>query len=100
MDENGRIVVEFDGSDHPEILSFSVGDLKLNKQYRFYVTGLNPLEGPASEIVSYRAAGRPSAVGAITEIAESRTGQRLGLQWVDSSSDGGSPILVYTLALV
>ena len=64
------------------------------------MTGLNPLEGEASELVSYRAASLPSSPGAITEIAETRTGSRLGLEWVDSSTDGGSPIIVYTLALV
>lgn len=64
------------------------------------MTGLNPYESEPSDGVSYRAGGRPSAVGAITEIADSRTGPRLGLQWEDSSSDGGSPILVYTLAWV
>jgi hypothetical protein len=63
----------------------------LDQEYSFYVTGLNPLEGEP------RAAGRPDAVGQISEKPDSRTGKRLGLEWVDSASDGGSPILVYTL---
>lgn len=75
-----------------------MADLDLNKDYTFYVTGLNPLEGPPSETVTYRVGGRPSKCGAISEIVESRTGSRLGLQWEDSISDGGSPIYVYTLA--
>ena len=33
VNEDDKKVVEFDGSDHPEILTFSVGGLKLNKQY-------------------------------------------------------------------
>ena len=79
-----------------------VTGLVLDSDYTFYVTGLNPYESEPSESVIYRLGGRPTAVGAITEIAGSRTddGKRLGLQWEDSSSDGGSPILVYTLALV
>jgi hypothetical protein len=64
------------------------------------VTGLNPLEGEPSELASYWAAGRPKAVGTISEIIGSRTGERLGLSWVDSDSDGGSPILKYTLVEV
>jgi len=100
VDEAANIVLEFDGTDQPELLSYEVTGLRLDEDYSFYVTGLNPLEGEASDQVTYRTAGRPSAVGAITEIADTRTGQRLGLEWADSSTDGGSPILVYTLALV
>lgn len=100
IDEDEVTTLEFDGTDLPEILTTVVTDLALDKDYTFYITGLNPMEGEPSNSVSYRAAGRPTAVGAITEIAESRTGSRLGLQWEDSSSDGGSSILVYTLAQV
>lgn len=102
VDENDETTLEFDGTDLPEILEYTVTGLVLDSDYTFYVTGLNPYESEASESVIYRLGGRPTAVGAITEIAGSRTddGKRLGLQWEDSSSDGGSPILVYTLALV
>jgi hypothetical protein len=92
--------LEFDGNDLPEILTTVVTNLVLDKDYTFYITGLNPLEGEPSESVSYRAGGLPTACGAITEVVDSRTGSRLGLQWEDSTSNGGSPILVYTLAQV
>ena len=68
--------------------------------YSFYVTALNPLESVASPRLLYRAGGLPTAPGAITEIPQTRTGQRIGLQWQAPSSDGGSAITVYTLALV
>jgi hypothetical protein len=100
VDENEVTTLEFDGTDMPEILTTVVTDLVLDKDYTFYITGLNPLESEPSEVVSYRASGLPTACGAITEITDSRSGSRLGLQWEDSSSDGGSPILVYTLAQV
>lgn len=61
---------------------------------------LNPLKGTPSNIVTYRAAGLPTAPGAITEIPLTRNSERIGLQWLDSSSNGGSAILVYTLVLV
>jgi hypothetical protein len=67
-------VLQFDGSDRPEILTATVSSLLLNQEYAFYVTGLNPLEGEESDHVSYWAAGRPTAVGEITEILPSRTG--------------------------
>ena len=53
-----------------------------------------------SDSVSYRVAGLPTAVGAITETPYTRAGPRLGLQWLDSESNGGSPILIYTLVRV
>ena len=100
IDEDSVMTLEFDGTDLPEILTSVVTDLVLDKDYTFYITGLNPLESEPSDSITYRTGGRPTAVGAITEIADSRTGSRLGLQWEDSDSDGGSPILVYTLAQV
>lgn len=47
-----------------------------------------------------RAAGLPDAPGAIIEIANSRTGSSIGLQWSAPASDGGSPIFAYTLVQV
>jgi hypothetical protein len=61
---------------------------------------LNPLEGEKSDWVSYIAAGRPAKVGAISEQVEYRTGKRLGLQWQEPASDGGSSIKQYTLVHV
>jgi len=95
-------VLEFDGSGYPELLQAQIEGLVLDRDYSFFVIGLNPYESEPSERVSYRVAGLPTAVGAITEIENSRSsdGKRLGLQWEDCESDGGSEIKMYTLALV
>lgn len=53
-----------------------------------------------SDSVTYRAAGLPQKPETITEISGTRTGKRLGLQWTLPLENGGSPIIVYTLALV
>jgi hypothetical protein len=94
-----EITLEHDGTDHPEILTKTVENLVLDEDYNFFVTGLNPYEGEESDQSVYRAAGRPQAVTLISEIDGSRTGQRIGLEWTVPSSNGGSPIQYYTLAL-
>lgn len=43
--------MEFDGTDMPEVLSYTVTGLNLDEDYSFYITGLNPLEGEASDSV-------------------------------------------------
>jgi len=63
------------------------------------VTTLNPEEGPASDILTVRAAGFPDPPAAITEIAGSRTGSSIGLEWPAPIDDGGSTVLSYTLAI-
>lgn len=73
--------------------------MALDQDYSFFVTGLNPYEGTASEHSTYRLAGRPSAVSALIEMSEYRTGNRLGLSW-EAPADGGSQILSYTLVRV
>lgn len=93
-------MLEFDGTSLPEVLSKTVEGLILDEDYSFFVTGLNPYEGEASISSTYRAAGRPSAVQAISEIDGSRTGQRIGLQWSAPADNGGSQILAYTLLRV
>ena len=47
-----------------------------------------------------RAAGLPTAPGTITEIAGTRTGTSIGLQWTAPASDEGSAIISYTLVKV
>ena len=74
VDSSNEVVLEFDGTDAPEILETTVSGLILDQDYSFYVTGLNPYESDPSQSVSYRIGGRPTAVGAITEIAGTRTG--------------------------
>ena len=54
----------------------------LDEDYEFTLSGLNPDEGPESLPLTLRAAGFPDAPGAITEVASSRTGSSIGLQWV------------------
>jgi hypothetical protein len=61
------------------VLQTVVTNLVLNQDYTFYLTGLNPIEGEPSIPVVFRAAGKPSKVGAIIEIPNSRIGTRLGL---------------------
>lgn len=53
--------------------------LNLDEDYEFYVTALNPLESVASQKSTFRAAGLPTAPGVISEIPQTRTGQRIGL---------------------
>jgi hypothetical protein len=74
--------------------------LLLNEDYQFTVTGLNPIEGLASLPLQIRAAGLPNAPGAITEVALSRSGTSISLDWVVPADDGGSPIIAYTLVRV
>lgn len=100
VDSSSVTVLEFDGSGQPAVLMYTVTGLKLNEDYSYFITALNPLEGPPSDWVTYTAAGYPSETGAITEIIGTRTGRRLGLEWVAPVTDGGSPILVYTLNIV
>jgi len=88
-----------DGTDDPSTLQKTLTGLTLDAEYEFYVTGLNPDEGPASDILLLRAAAVPSQPGAITEVAGTRTGSSIGLQWVAPSDDGGSAITAYTLVV-
>ena len=65
------------------------------------MSGLNPYEGSQSTSVTARAAGLPSAPGAITEVSNSRSGSSFGLQWTAPSSNGGSAVTIaYTLVIV
>ena len=68
-----------DGTDDPATLTLSLTGLNLDADYEYWVTGLNPDEGPVSEILTVRAAGVPDAPGAITEVALSRTGSSIEL---------------------
>lgn len=72
----------------------------MDADYDFYVTGLNPFEGEQSNSSSFRLGGRPDAPGTITEIAASRTGSRVGLEWDEPTDNGGSDVLAYTLVIV
>lgn len=64
------------------------------------MSGLNPFEGEFSESSTYRLGGRPGAPGQITEVAASRTGSRIGLEWAAPADEGGSAVLAYTLVIV
>lgn len=90
----------YDGTDQPAVLQTTITGLVLDEDYTFYVTGLNPSEGSASDTITLRAAGLPYAPGAITEVASSRTGSSIGLQWSAPTSDEGSAITAYTLVIV
>ena len=89
----------FDGSGQPDVTEYMVEGLELDADYSFFVTALNPDEGPQSETLTVRAAGFPLAPSAITEIVDSRTGSSIGLEW-SAADTAGSDILSYTLAIV
>jgi len=72
-------VLQFNGTNQPQVLQTVVTNLVLNQDYTFYLTGLNPLEGQPSLPVVFRAAGKPTKVGPIIETPNSRIGQRIGL---------------------
>ena len=90
----------YDGTDFPEVVQVTVLALSIDTDYSFYVTGLNPFEGEASEATTYRLGGRPDAPSSITEVSDSRTGNRIGLEWSAPTDDGGSAVLAYTLVIV
>jgi titin len=90
----------YDGTGAPEVYSHTVTGLTLDQDYSFYVTALNPDEGPASDILTHRAAALPLAPASITEVANSRTGQSISLTWPAPTDLGGSAIISYTLAIV
>jgi len=90
----------YDGADAPEVTEFTVTGLTLDVDYSFFVTALNPDEGPASDVLTVRAAGFPDPPAAITEVAGSRTGSSIGLEWPAPADDGGSAVLSYTLAII
>lgn len=75
-------------------------NLTLDTDYDFELTGLNPLEGPPSESVTYRTGGFSLAPGAITETPQSLTGSSIGLTWQAPTDNGGSAIVAYTLVQV
>jgi hypothetical protein len=89
----------FDGTDQPDVHQYTVPGLTLDTDYSFFVTALNPDEGAQSDTLTLRAAGFPDAPSAITEVAGSRTGTSIGLQWPVPLSYG-SAILSYTLVIV
>jgi titin len=89
----------YDGTGAPGVTQATVTGLEIDKDYAFFVTALNPDEGPASDHLVLRAAAFPSAVATLTEVPGSRTGTSIGLSWLAPDS-GGSPILAYTLVLV
>ncbi len=98
----------YDGSGKPGDLTTELSGLALDQDYEIYLTALNPYESDYSAPLALRAAARPDAPGAITEIAASRTGSSIGLQWTAPTTvgggawpiSGGTPILAYTLVLV
>ena len=61
------------------------------------MTGLNPIEGLKSDSSLFRVAGFPDAPGMISEVPFSLTGESIGLTWEVPVSNGGSPIVAYTL---
>ena len=79
IDSSNIVTLVFDGTDQPAVLEATVTGLTIDKDYQFYVTALNPLEGIASDPAQFRLAGFPSAPGAITEVPVSRTGTSIGL---------------------
>ena len=79
VDNTNTAVLQFDGTDKPAILQYTVTGLSLNAEYGFYIVALKPLESKPSPTVKYTVAGLPSAPGAITEIPVSRTGTSIGL---------------------
>ena len=93
----GTTTLAYDGTNQPAVLTALVAGLTFGQQYTFWLTGLNPQEGPASSSVTLTAAGFPDAPGAITEVSNSRTGTSIGLQWSAPASDGGSPVISYTM---
>ena len=92
-------VLQLDATNHPEILSFTVAGLTIDVDYTFYVSALNPYEGPRSDSATFRTGGRPSRIMTMTRLFSQEPGQRLGLQWPEPDSNG-SPILFYSLAIV
>ena len=90
----------YDGTSLPSITQATITGLILDEDYQFWVTGLNPSEGLESEAITVRAAGKPLAPGDITEVASSRTGTSIGLEWTAPTSDEGSAIISYTLVKV
>jgi hypothetical protein len=89
----------FDGTDQPDVTEYTVTGLAADTDFSFFVTALNPDEGPQSDSLSLRSAAFPEAPSDLAEVADSRTGTAIGLQWSEPS-DGGSAILSYTLAIV
>ena len=64
----------YDGTSYPDVLTLTVENLELDKDYGFFVTAINPIESEPSEPLVVRAAGFPDAPSLISEIAGSRTG--------------------------
>lgn len=89
----------WDGTGRPEVTEFVVTGLDADSDYSFVVTALNPYEGPQSNPLTVRAAGFPVAPASITEVAGSRTGHSIGLQWPAPTDNGGSAVVSYTLAI-
>ena len=89
----------FDGADLPDVTQHTVEGLVVDTDYSFFVTALNPDEGPQSDSLTLRAAAFPDAPSELREVAGSRTGTAIGLEW-DAPADGGSAVLSYTLAIV
>lgn len=69
----------YDGTNIPQITSVVIPNLVLDEDYEFYVTGLNPDEGPASPIFTVRAAALPLVPGTIIETPSTRTGTSIGV---------------------
>jgi hypothetical protein len=97
---DGGALLAYDGAGHPEVTAQQVTGLDLDADYAFFVTALNPAMGPAGDLLRVRAAGFPDAPAAITELAGSRTGTSIGLEWPAPAEAGGSAVLSYTLAIV
>ena len=97
----------FDGTGKPDVTQFTVTGLTLDEDYSFFVAALNPGQGPVSDALPVRAAALPQAptptaefLNTITEVAGSRTGSSIELEWPAPAETGGSAIVSYTLAIV
>lgn len=68
----------YDGTGVPAVKEAAVSGLTLDTDYTFFVTALNPAEGPASSELTLRAAALPAAPASIAETAPpSRTGSSI-----------------------
>jgi hypothetical protein len=97
--DDADAVLAFDGSDLPASTSTDVTGLTADTAYSFRVTALNPDESVPSEMLTVHAGGFPDAPDTISEIAGSRTGHSIGLDWDEPANTGGSAIISYTLAI-
>jgi hypothetical protein len=95
---NGEFKPVFIGTNRPDILHFTSGDLKTGLPYRFYVQAINE-NGISQEspISTFYACRNPSGLATPLYVSSDRTAKTIRISWTFPGENGGCTILGFRI---